>query len=123
MPQEEFGETPQENKERTIQDLEALSSKLGFSETEILLNLEQEIVDNPEQRLQLMEEWLSSAEKTIDGLSEDKKINAQIGLIVRQAIILRKAGMTSECKQTLEQAIDISYQLGQDDIVQELIKF
>jgi hypothetical protein len=34
MPQEEFGETPQENKERTIQDLEALSSKLGFSETE-----------------------------------------------------------------------------------------
>ena len=123
MPPEEFRGPPQESKERIIQELEALSSKLGFSETEALLNLEKEIVNNPEQRLQLIGEWQSNAEKTTDALPEDKKISAQLGLIVRQATILQKAGMTNEYKQTIEQAIDLAYQLGHDDIVQELIKF
>lgn len=123
MPQEEFREQPQESKERIIRALEALGSKLGFSETEDLSDLEQEIVSNPEQRFQLMEEWLSSAEKIIDVLPEEKKINAQLGLIVRQSAILQKAGMIGEYAQAIEQAIDLAYQLGQDDIVQELVKF
>ena len=123
MPQEEFREQPQESKERIIRALEALGSKLGFSETEDLSDLEQEIVSNPEQRFQLMEEWLSSAEKIIDVLPEEKKINAQLGLIVRQSAILQKAGMIGEYAQAIEQAMDLAYQLGQDDIVQELVKF
>ena len=123
MSQEDFREQPQESKERKIQELEAISNNLGFFGTETLSNLEQEIVRNPEQKLQLIDQWLSCAEKTIDVLSEEKKINAQLGLVVRQSVILQKAGMTHEYKQAIEQAIDLAYQLGQDDIVQGLLKF
>ena len=129
MSQEDFRDPSfikdlsRESKERTVQELEAMGNRLGFSETEELSNLEQRIVSNPEQRSQLMGEWQSSAEKVVDALSEEKKINAQLGLIVRQAAILQKAGMRDDYNQALEQAIDIAYQLGEDDIAQKLKKF
>jgi len=123
MSSEEFNESFINKQERLANNLDMLAERTGFKPDDKLTELGRQIIAEPQKAESLIKEWMAHGQEIIDSLPEAEKISAQIGLMASQAALLYRVNLTEFADNAVEQAIDLAYQMGFNNIAQELANF
>jgi hypothetical protein len=100
--------------------LRSLPEKTGFKPSEKLEEYGQNIIREPEKSVELIQEWITEAQAIVDALPESEKNKAAVGLIISQAEMCYRAQLMEFGNSAFDQAIEIAFQLGLDELAQEL---
>lgn len=96
--------------------LESISKRLGFIETTALQSIAEQIKLQPEHREALLARWLTEAQRIVEQLPEEEKINAQIGAMVSNVSVYLQMGFPELAKETFEEARQIASCVGISDL-------
>lgn len=104
--------------------IESLPASLGFTETPEMIEVKQPLVEaiksgNSEKTTELINAWRDLAEKQADEIKEPQEYTqAQIGLLVAQALIFKESGDTNTYVEHLEDVFSYADNIGQIEITE-----
>ncbi len=104
-----------------IEKLESILNRTSFVQSPRLEQLSRDLLNGSENIKAFMTEWAKEAEGLVELLPSEKQPEAQVGLIVAQVVILLKGDFAEEANDAIEDAIDLAYQFGMNQLVEALI--